>query len=113
VGQSLLVRNSDALLHNVHDLSALGNGFNVGEPTAGVLQTFRPAKEEIMLHITCDVAQLDDQLYRHRQPSLLRGDGWRRDVRDCQRSCRVRTRFRLASHRRGSPGLRDAIFHAE
>src|SRR5439155_498344 len=55
VGQSLLVRNSDALLHNVHGLSALGNGFNVSEPAAGVVQTFRPAKEEIMLHITCDV----------------------------------------------------------
>ena len=55
VGQSLLVRNSDALLHNVHGLSALGNGFNASEPAAGVVQTFRPAKEEIMLHITCDV----------------------------------------------------------
>ena len=55
VGQSLLVRNGDALLHNVHGLSALGNGFNVSEPAAGVVQTFRPAKEEIMLHIRCDV----------------------------------------------------------
>jgi len=55
VGQTLLVRNSDALLHNVHGLSAHGNGFNVSEPAAGVVQTFRPAKEEIMLHITCDV----------------------------------------------------------
>ena len=55
VGQSLLVRNSDALLHNVHGLSAHGNGFNVSEPAAGMVQTFRPATEEIMLQIKCDV----------------------------------------------------------
>ena len=55
LGQSLLVRNSDALLHNVHGLSAHGNGFNVSQPTAGMVQTFRPATEEIMLRIKCDV----------------------------------------------------------
>jgi len=55
LGQSLLVRNSDPLLHNIHALSARGNGFNVSEPGAGMVQTFRPAKEEIMLHIKCDV----------------------------------------------------------
>lgn len=55
LGQSLLVRNSDALLHNVHGLSAHGNGFNVSQPTAGMVQTFRPATEEMMLRIKCDV----------------------------------------------------------
>jgi len=55
VGQTLQVRNSDELLHNVHGVSAAGNQFNVGQPKAGVVSQ-RPLKsEEIMLRVTCDV----------------------------------------------------------
>ena len=35
VGQTLLIRNSDALLHNVHSLSTHSNGFNVGPASGG------------------------------------------------------------------------------
>ena len=55
VGQMLQVRNSDPLLHNVHSMSARGNGFNVGQPLAGMVQQFRLKDEEIMLRLKCDV----------------------------------------------------------
>jgi plastocyanin len=54
VGQTLQVKNSDELLHNVHSLSARNNQFNVSEPKAGMVQSFR-LKDEEMLHIKCDV----------------------------------------------------------
>ena len=55
VGQMLQVRNGDELLHNVHGLSVGGNGFNVSEPKAGMVQQFRLKDEEIMLKVKCDV----------------------------------------------------------
>jgi hypothetical protein len=55
VGQILRVRNSDELHHNVHSLSARGNGFNVSQPKAGMVQEFRLKDEETMLRVTCDV----------------------------------------------------------
>jgi plastocyanin len=54
VGQMLQVRNSDELLHNVHGLSSRGNGFNISEPKAGMVQQFRLKDEEI-LKLKCDV----------------------------------------------------------
>jgi plastocyanin len=55
VGQTLQVRNSDDLLHNVHSTSAAGNGFNVGQPLAGMVYSFTPKTEEMMLPIGCDL----------------------------------------------------------
>jgi plastocyanin len=55
VGQTLQVKNSDELMHNVHGLSIRGNGFNVSEPKAGMVQQFRLKDEETMLRVTCDV----------------------------------------------------------
>jgi hypothetical protein len=55
VGQTLRVRNSDALLHNVHSLSARANTFNVSQPKAGIVSELRLKDEEIMLRVTCDV----------------------------------------------------------
>lgn len=55
VGQTLQVRNSDALLHNVHGLSTGSNVFNVGQPAAGVVTPFRLKQEEIMLRLSCDI----------------------------------------------------------
>ena len=55
VGQTLQVRNSDELLHNVHGLSRRGNGFNVSEPKAGMVQQFRVKDEEVMVRLKCDV----------------------------------------------------------
>src|SRR5688572_10935990 len=55
VGQALQVRNSDPMLHNVHSLSAGANGFNVGQPSAGMVYSFQPKEEEVMLRLKCDV----------------------------------------------------------
>jgi hypothetical protein len=55
VGQSLQIRNSDPMLHNLHSLSAGGNGFNVGQPSAGMVYTFQPKEEEVMLRLKCDM----------------------------------------------------------
>jgi plastocyanin len=55
VGQTLQLRNDDDLLHNVHSSSAVGNSFNVGQPKAGIVFTFTPKAEEVMLPLGCDV----------------------------------------------------------
>jgi len=55
VGQPLQIRNDDDLLHNVHSSSAAGNTFNVGQPKAGIVFTFTPRTEEVMLRLGCDV----------------------------------------------------------
>lgn len=55
VGQTLQVRNDDALLHNVHSLSARGNGFNVGQPLAGMVYQIKLKDEETMLRLKCDI----------------------------------------------------------
>lgn len=54
-GQVLQVRNDDALLHNVHGVSASNNGFNVGQPMAGMVNKFTLKSEEIMLRLRCDI----------------------------------------------------------
>jgi plastocyanin len=55
VGQTLQIRNDDNLLHNVHSSSAAGNSFNVGQPAAGIVFSFTPRSEEVMLPLGCDV----------------------------------------------------------
>ena len=55
VGQTLQVRNSDALLHNVHGHSTSSNVFNVAQPIAGTVTKFQLKQEEVMLRIGCDV----------------------------------------------------------
>jgi plastocyanin len=54
VGQTLLVRNSDPLLHNVHSLSSGSNSFNIGQPVAGLENRFQLKAAEI-LRLKCDV----------------------------------------------------------
>ena len=55
VGQTVLVRNSDEVLHNVHSNSTHGNAFNFSQPKAGVVQELRLKDPEIMLKVACDV----------------------------------------------------------
>lgn len=54
-GQPILIRNSDALLHNIHALPEANRPFNFGMPTAGQEreETFRVP--EVMARIKCDV----------------------------------------------------------
>ena len=55
VGQTLKVRNNDSTLHNIHSLSEGKNGFNVGQPKAGMEFDFQLRQTEVMLRIKCDV----------------------------------------------------------
>ena len=55
VGQTLLVRNDDDTLHNIHSLSTRGNAFNTGQPKAGLVFKIPLKSEEVMLHVRCDV----------------------------------------------------------
>ena len=54
VDQVLRIKNSDSLLHNVHSSSSHRNGFNFGQPQAGLSSDFR-LKEGEMLKLGCDV----------------------------------------------------------
>jgi plastocyanin len=54
LGQPLRVLNSDAIFHNVHGISSGQDGFNVGQPVAGMAHTFT-LKEEGILQLRCDV----------------------------------------------------------
>jgi plastocyanin len=55
VGQTLQIRNDDQLLHNVHSSTAVGNSFNIAQPIAGLVYSFTPKNEEVMVKIGCDV----------------------------------------------------------
>ena len=54
-GQVLQIKNSDALMHNVHGLSGKDNSFNVGQPAAGMVYQWKAKNEEIMVHLKCDI----------------------------------------------------------
>ena len=54
VGQALQVRNNDDGLHNVHGISTERDGFNVSQPTSGMINTFRP-RDPGILRLKCDV----------------------------------------------------------
>lgn len=55
VGQTLVIRNEDATLHNIHAHSEAGNSFNVGQPKAGMEYRFELERPELMLPLKCDV----------------------------------------------------------
>jgi plastocyanin len=55
VGQTLRMVNGDTLLHNLHGISAKNNGFNVTQPSSGMVNNFPMKSPETMLHLTCDV----------------------------------------------------------
>lgn len=55
VGQTLQIRNSDPLLHNVHSNSRHNNQFNFGQAKAGVVDSFKLKEPEVMLRLGCDV----------------------------------------------------------
>jgi plastocyanin len=55
VGQTLEIRNSDEVLHNLHSLSAKANAFNVSQPKAGMVYDVKLKDEDAMLHLKCDI----------------------------------------------------------
>ena len=55
VGQPLVIRNSDPLLHNVRAGGQFNQPFNVGQPQGGMSFTRVFATSEVMVPIKCDV----------------------------------------------------------
>ena len=55
VGQTLQIKNSDSLLHNVHSLSTRGNAFNVSQPQAGMVYKVLLKNPDVIMRIKCDV----------------------------------------------------------
>ena len=54
VGQTLVIRNSDGILHNIHPMPAVNQGFNLGQPVK--MDSKRTFDEvEVMIPIECDV----------------------------------------------------------
>jgi plastocyanin len=54
IGQPVRVRNSDPGLHNVHGVSSGRDGFNIGQPMAGMVNELR-FKDAGILRLQCDV----------------------------------------------------------
>lgn len=54
-GQSLLIRNSDATLHNVHVSATKNRGFNIGQPIEGMEATRNFARPELGVDVKCDI----------------------------------------------------------
>jgi plastocyanin len=55
VGQKIVVRNSDPLLHNVHGTPKANKEFNFAQPVKGQENTVTFDKPEVLVRIKCDV----------------------------------------------------------
>ena len=55
VGQELLIKNSDDLLHNIHALPFSNKEFNFGQPTKGLEEKKQFTTQEVMVKVKCDV----------------------------------------------------------
>lgn len=55
VGQDLLIKNSDDLLHNIHALPFENKEFNFGQPSKGMEEKKSFTKQEVMVKVKCDV----------------------------------------------------------
>jgi len=55
VGQELLIKNSDATLHNIHGLPIINSEFNFAMPKVVKEKTIKFAKPEHAIYIKCDV----------------------------------------------------------
>lgn len=54
VGQSLEIKNSDGILHNINTQPAVNRGFNISQPV--VMETSREfSQPEVMIPVKCDV----------------------------------------------------------
>jgi plastocyanin len=55
VGQTLVIRNSDPTLHNVHAVASANREFNIGQPVKGMETTRTFNEVEVMIPFKCDV----------------------------------------------------------
>lgn len=55
VGQPLVIRNSDPLMHNVRADGQINQPFNLGQPVQGIAMTRTFATREVMVPFKCDV----------------------------------------------------------
>lgn len=55
VGQTLIIRNSDPTLHNVHAVARANREFNIGQPVQGMETTRTFNQTEVMIPFKCDV----------------------------------------------------------
>jgi plastocyanin len=55
VGQTMVIKNSDPTLHNVHAMPSINQEFNNGQPFQGMELEHAFDKAEIMVPIKCDV----------------------------------------------------------
>jgi plastocyanin len=55
VGQTLVIRNSDPTLHNVHAVARENREFNIGQPVQGMETTRTFNETEVMIPFKCDV----------------------------------------------------------
>ena len=55
VGQELLIKNSDATLHNIHGLPIINKGFNFAMPKVVKKKSIKFKKAENFIKIKCDV----------------------------------------------------------
>jgi hypothetical protein len=53
--QTIVIRNSDPFLHNIHPVPENNRGFNVGQPTQGMETERTFSSPEIMIPVGCDV----------------------------------------------------------
>jgi plastocyanin len=54
-GQTLVIRNSDETLHNVHVRARNNREFNIGQPFKGVESRRTFTQPEVGIHVACDV----------------------------------------------------------
>jgi hypothetical protein len=54
-GQTLIIRNSDAVLHNINTRPEQNRGFNISQPQAGMTSERTFPTPEVMIPVQCDV----------------------------------------------------------
>ena len=53
--QDIVIKNNDAVLHNIKAVPATNRGFNISQPSAGMTSTRKFASPEVMVPLECNV----------------------------------------------------------
>jgi hypothetical protein len=53
--QDIVIKNNDAVLHNIKAVPATNRGFNISQPSAGMTSTRKFATQEVMVPLECNV----------------------------------------------------------